>query len=67
MCGGLPSNSSERVCGCGVLESGSRGVGLLVVVYQYTRKKFAKIPEIHPSIPKINGNIVYCIPEIQRK
>ena len=31
-----------------------------VVVYQYTRKKFAKIP-------KINGSIVYCIPEIRRK
>ena len=28
-----------------------------VVVYQYTRKKFAKIP-------KINRSIVYCIPEI---
>ena len=24
-----------------------------VVVYQYTRKKFAKIPKIHPNIPKI--------------
>ena len=26
-----------------------------VVVYQYTRKKFAKIPKIHPNIPKIKG------------
>ena len=26
-----------------------------VVVYQYTWKKFAKIPKIHPNIPKING------------
>ena len=33
----------------------------------YTRKKFAKIPKIYPNIPKINGSIVYCIPEIQRK
>ena len=24
-----------------------------VVLYQYTRKKFAKIPKIHPNIPKI--------------
>ena len=24
-----------------------------VVVYQYTRKKFAKIPKIHPNIPEI--------------
>ena len=24
-----------------------------VVVYQYTRKKFTKIPKIHPNIPKI--------------
>ena len=38
-----------------------------VVVYQYTWKKFAKIPKIHPNIPKINGTIVYYIPEIQRK
>ena len=29
--------------------------------------EFAKIPKIHPNIPKINGSIVYCIPEIQRK
>ena len=35
-----------------------------VVVYQYTSKKFAKIPKIHPNIPKINVSIVlsnfYC-------
>ena len=24
-----------------------------VVVYQYTRKKFVKIPKIHPNTPKI--------------
>ena len=37
---------------CSVHWSGSaRGGG--VVVYQYTRKKFAKIPQIHSNIPKI--------------
>ena len=29
------------------------GGGWRVVVYQYTRTKFAKIPKIHPNIPKI--------------
>ena len=28
--------------------------------------EFAKIPKFHPNISKINGSIVYCIPEIQR-
>ena len=41
-----------------------QGRPLGVVVYQYTLKKFAKIPKIHPDIPKINQSIVYCIPEI---
>ena len=30
-----------------------QGRPLGVVVYQYTLKKFAKIPKIHPDIPKI--------------
>ena len=33
-------------------DSGSGGGGG-VVVYQYARKKFVKIPKIHPNIPKI--------------
>ena len=41
------------VCGAGPARGGS---GIPVC-----QKK------IHPNIPKINGSIVYCIPEIQRK
>ena len=37
-----------------------------VVVYQYTRKKFAKIPKIRPNNTP-NYTQVYFIPEIQRK
>ena len=38
------------------------------MVYQYTRKKIAKIPNIHPNIAKIIPRYkVYFIPEIQRK
>ena len=42
------------------MTSNKSGSARGVVVYQYTRKRFAKIP-------KINGSIVYCIPGIQRK
>ena len=40
-----------------------------VVVYQYTRKKFAKIPQITQNSCKYTQNYtqVYFIPEIQRK
>ena len=38
-----------RQLGLTRLSGSARGV----VVYQYTRKKFAKIPKIHPNIPKI--------------
>ena len=40
-----------------------------VVVYQYTRKKFAKIPQNTQNSSKYNQNYnqVYFIPEIQRK
>ena len=52
------------------LHSGStRGGGGGVVVYQYTRKKFAKIPENTQNSSKYTQNYtqVYFIPEIQRK
>ena len=41
----------------------------VVVVYQYTRKKFAKIPENTQNSSKYTQNYtqVYFIPEIQRK
>ena len=45
------------------LSGSARGV----VVYSIPEKNSPKIPKIHPNIPKINGSIVYCIPEIQRK
>ena len=40
-----------------------------VVVYQYTRKKFAKIPQNTQNSSKYTQNYtqVYFIPEIQRK
>ena len=40
-----------------------------VVVYQYTRKKFAKIPKNIQNSSKYTQNYtkVYFIPEIQRK
>ena len=40
-----------------------------VVVYHYTRKKFAKIPQNTQDSPKYTQNYtqVYFIPEIQRK
>ena len=40
-----------------------------IVVYQYTRKKFAKIPQNTPNSSKCTKNYtqVYFIPEIQRK
>ena len=40
-----------------------------VVVYQYTRKKFAKIPKYTQNSSKYTQNYtqVYFIPEIQRK
>ena len=40
-----------------------------VVVYQYTRKKFAKIPKNTQNSSKYTQNYtqVYFIPEIQRK
>ena len=46
---------------------GGRGGG--VVVYQYTRKKFAKIPKNTQNSSKYTQNYtqVYFIPEIQRK
>ena len=47
-------------------QSGSAGG---VVVYQYTRKKFAKIPKNTQNSSKYTQNYtqVYFIPEIQRK
>ena len=47
------------------LSGSARGV----VVYQYTRKKFAKIPQNTQNSSKYNQNYtqVYFIPEIQRK
>ena len=46
-----------------------QGGGGGVVVYQYTRKKFAKIPENTQNSSKYTQNYtqVYFIPEIQRK
>ena len=45
------------------------GEGGWVVVYQYTRKKFAKIPQNTQNSSKYTQNYtqVYFIPEIQRK
>ena len=45
------------------------GGGGGVVVYQYTRKKFAKIPKNTQNSSKYTQNYtkVYFIPEIQRK
>ena len=51
-----------------LLQSCNR-VGQGVVVYQYTRKKFAKIPQNTQNSSKYTQNYtqVYFIPEIQRK
>ena len=50
---------------CYILQGRPRGV----VVYQYTRKKFAKIPQNTPNWSKYTQNYtqVYFTPEIQRK
>ena len=47
---------------------GQQGGGR-VVVYQYTRKKFSKIPQNTQNASKYTQNYtqVYLIPEIQRK
>ena len=49
-----------------LIRVGQRGV---LVVYQYTREKFAKIPKYTQNSSKYTQNYtqVYFIPEIQRK
>ena len=64
--GGDWETTTVKASGQATLWSGSaRGV----VVYQYTRKKFAKIPKNTQNSSKYTQNYtqVYFIPEIQRK
>ena len=46
---------------------GGWGGGGGIPVYPKESPKYPKMPKIHLNIPNINGSIVYCIPEIQRK
>ena len=58
---------TQPVYGLGTFQITGSAKG--IVVYQYTRKKFAKIPKNTQNSSKYTQNYsqVYFIPEIQRK